>query len=43
LIDVIVELSESNSYTNIVVIIDRLRKGIIYDSLEDIKAETATK
>ena len=42
-IDFIVDLPVSQGYTNIVVITDRLGKGMICDGLRDIQAETVAK
>jgi len=42
-IDFIVDLPESNGCTNLVVITDRLGKGIMCDGLPDIQAETVAK
>ena len=42
-IDFIIKLLISEGYLNIVVLIDRLSKGVVVDRLEDIEAETVTK
>jgi transposase InsO family protein/predicted aspartyl protease len=42
-IDFIVDLPESNGCTNLLVITDRLSKGILCDGLPDISAETLAK
>ena len=41
--DFITILSILEKYSNIVVVIDRLSKGVIIDRLEDIKAKIVTK
>jgi hypothetical protein len=41
--DFIIDLPESESYKNIVVITDCLGKGVIADSLEDLEVETVVK
>ena len=41
--DFITRLLISEGYSNIVVLIDRLSKGVVADRLEDIEAETVTK
>jgi len=43
LIDFITDLPELEGYKNIVIITDRLGKGVITDSLEDLKAEIVAK
>ena len=42
-IDFIINLLESEGYKNIIVIIDRLGKGVIVDRLDDLEAETIIK
>ena len=42
-IDFITRLLISEGYSNIVVLIDRLSKGVIADRLEDIEADTVAK
>jgi hypothetical protein len=41
--DFIIKLLISKGYSNIVVIIDRLSKGVVTNSLEDINTELVTK
>jgi hypothetical protein len=43
LIDFIEKLPESEGCQNIIVITDRLRKGIVADSLLDLKVKTVAK
>ena len=38
--DFITGLPESNGYTNIVVLTDRLSKGVVAEGLKDLEAET---
>jgi hypothetical protein len=42
-IDFIIDLLELEGYWNIIVIIDRLSKGVVADGLDDLKAETVIK
>ena len=42
-IDFITRLLISKGYSNIVVLIDRLSKGVVVNRLEDIEAEIVTK
>lgn len=39
-INFITDLSKSNKYINILVIIDRLSKGVILEGLKDLDTET---
>jgi hypothetical protein len=41
--DFITDLPESESCANIVVIRDRLSKGVVADGLDNLEAETVTK
>jgi hypothetical protein len=41
--DFIIDLPESKSCKNIVIITDYLGKGVIANSLEDLEAETVVK
>jgi hypothetical protein len=41
--DFITELLESKDYKNIVVIIDRLSKGVVANRLNNLKANTVVK
>ena len=42
-IDFITDLLESEGCRNIIVITDRLSKGVVADRLDDLKAETVVK
>ena len=41
--DFITDLPELEGYANIVIIIDRLSKGVITNGLDNLEAETVTK
>ena len=42
-IDFITGLPESEGYKNMIVITDRLNKGVVIDGLNDLEAETVIK
>jgi hypothetical protein len=42
-INFITDLLESEECQNIIIIIDRLDKGVVADGLDDLKAETVAK
>jgi hypothetical protein len=41
--DFIIELPESEGYTNIIIITDRLGKGVVADRLDNLEAEIVIK
>jgi hypothetical protein len=41
--DFITDLPESEGYTNMVVVTDRLSKGVVTDRLDDLEANTVAK
>jgi hypothetical protein len=41
--DFITDLPESEGYKNIIVITDRLGKGVVANKLDDLEAETVVK
>jgi hypothetical protein len=41
--DFIIDLLELKEYWNIIVIIDRLSKGVVADRLDDLEAEIVVK
>jgi hypothetical protein len=41
--DFIIDLLESEGYKNIIVITDRLSKGVVADRLDDLEAEIVIK
>jgi hypothetical protein len=41
--DFITDLPESEGYKNIIIIIDRLGKGVVANRLDDLEAETVVK
>jgi hypothetical protein len=41
--DFIIELPESEGYTNMVVVTDRLSKGVVTNGLDDLEAEIVAK
>jgi hypothetical protein len=41
--DFIIDLPKSEGYANIVVIIDRLSKGVVANGLDNLEAETVAK
>ena len=43
LIDFITDLPKSEGCPNIIVVVDRLRKGVVADGLENIDAKTIAK
>jgi hypothetical protein len=42
-IDFIIELPESEGYINIIIITDRLSKGVVADGLDNLEAKTVIK
>jgi hypothetical protein len=41
--DFIMDLPESEGYTNMVIVIDHLSKGVVADGLDNLEAETVAK